>query len=202
MLAFAGSSLVALVTARASDSDSARHLGVQARALVGPALLYGFQDVGAKGSGSTRGIGFGFDFALGAIVSENLALDMDLVLARSASAEHGTLTDTAFSAVFLGGGLTYWLMPANVYLSASIGMSRSSVQGSAVHLDVEIPKAEQSRIGVGAHLALGKQFWLSRRTTLGASLSLMSGVAANPSGGADTSRYVLAAMAALSFTVH
>jgi hypothetical protein len=197
-------SLATVSIARADDiaPADARHLGVQARLLAGPALLYGFQDVGANGSGRTSGVGVGIDFALGSMVGERLALDMDLVFARSASAEHGTLSDTAFSAVFLGGGLTYWLMPANVYLAASLGLSRSSVQGSVVHLDVAIPNAEQSNIGPGAHLALGKQFWLSQRATLGATLSAMSGFGANPTGGANTERYVLAAMAAVSLTYH
>jgi len=189
-------SLATVSIARADDiaPADARHLGVQARLLAGP--------VGANGSGRTSGVGVGIDFALGSMVGERLALDMDLVFARSASAEHGTLSDTAFSAVFLGGGLTYWLMPANVYLAASLGLSRSSVQGSVVHLDVAIPNAEQSNIGPGAHLALGKQFWLSQRATLGATLSAMSGFGANPTGGANTERYVLAAMAAVSLTYH
>jgi hypothetical protein len=188
--------------ARASDPDEARHLGVQLRFLGGPALLYAFQDVGPGASGRARGVGMAFELALGAMVSEGLALNMDLVLARSGDAEHGVLKETAFSAVHFGGGVTYWLMPANVFLAASIGLARSSIEGSPVHVAIEIPTNEQSKIGVGAHLALGKQWWLSRRVGLGATLSLLSSVAANPSAGRDTNRYVLAAMAALSATLH
>jgi hypothetical protein len=186
----------------ASDTDENRHLGVQVRALVGPALLYAFQDVGPGESGTTRGVGAAFEVALGTMVSENLALNMDLVLARSADAEHGVLTDTNFSAVHFGAGVTYWLMPANVYLAGSIGLARSSIEGSPVHLDIELPTNEQSKIGVGAHLAIGKQFWLSRRVGLGATLSLLSSAAANPAAGLDTSRYVVAAVAALCATLH
>jgi len=189
--------------AKADPGDEPhRHLGVQLRALAGPALLYGFQDVGRYAPGTTHGVGFGVDVALGQMLSETLALDMDLAFARSASAEHGTLTHTAFNAVFLGGGLTYWLMPANVYLAASLGLSRSSVQGSTVHLGIDVPNPEQSRVGPGAHLALGKQFWLSQRVGLGASLSLLTGVSGNPSGGADTNRYLLALMLALTASLH
>ncbi len=188
--------------ARAAEPDPAHHLGAQARLFAGPALLYGFQSVGEGGSGRTRGVGVGVDFALGTTLAEDLALDMDLMFARSASAEHGTLADTAFSAVFLGGGLTYWLMPANLYLTGSLGVSRSSVQGSPVHLDVTLPSSEQSAVGFGAHLALGKQLWITRGVGLGATLSLLSGVAANPTGGADTDRFVLVAVAALCATLH
>jgi hypothetical protein len=188
--------------AHAGEPEPDRHLGVQVRALLGPALLYGFQDVGAGSSGTTRGVGVGLDFALGSMVAQRLALNMDLGFARSADAEHGTLRNTAFSSVFLGGGVTYWLMPANVFLAGSLGLSRSSVQGSPVHLDLAIPTSEQSRIGVGAHLALGKQFWVSRRVGLGAVLSLISGLAANPGGGADSNRYVLAATLGLCATLH
>lgn len=197
-----GCLIFGLGRARASEPDSARHLGVQVRAFGGPALLYAFQDVGPGVSGTTRGVGAAFDFALGAMVSESLALNMDLVLARSADAEHGVLKDTAFSAVHLGAGVTYWWMPANLYFAASLGLSRSSVEGSPIHLEIEIPTHEQSRIGVGAHLALGKQWWLSRRVGLGATLSLLASTAGNPAAGRDTNRYVVAAIAALSATIH
>jgi hypothetical protein len=188
--------------AHAQESTEARHLGVQVRALVGPALLYGFQDVGPGASGKTNGVGAEFGFALGAMLTENLALNMDLLLARSANAEHGVLRNTVFAAVYMGAGATYWLMPANLYLAGSLGFSRSSVEGSPIHFDIEIPTNEQSRIGVGAHLALGKQFWLSQRVGLGAALSLLSTMASNPAAGRDTNRYVLVALAALCATVH
>lgn len=195
--------LACLGRARASEPDDApRHLGVQLRAFGGPTLLYAFQDVGAGASGTTRGVGVAFDLALGAMVSERLALNMDLVLLRSADAEHGVLQNTVFSAVHLGVGATYWLMPANVYLAGSLGLSRSSIEGSPVHVQIEIPTHEQSEIGVGAHLAIGKQFWLSRRVGLGATLSVFGSTAGNPAAGRDTNRYVLAATAALALTLH
>lgn len=186
----------------AQQAASAHHLGAQLRGFVGPAFLYAVQDVGNEAADKATGFGVAFNFALGSMVSEDLALNMDLVLAHSPSAAHGVLDDSVFSAVHLGAGLTYWWMPANVFVAASLGLARSSVGGSPVRLGIEIPVNESSDIGFGTHLALGKQFWLSRRFCLGATLSLLASAANNPVGGRDTNRYALVTSAALTATLH
>jgi hypothetical protein len=188
--------------ARAQDLQSDRHLGVQLRATSGPALIWAFQDVGQGASGNTRGIGAAFDLALGTMIGDAIALNMDLVLVHSADAEHGVLRDTVFSAVHFGGGITYWIMPENLYLAASIGFARSSVEGNPVRVGIEIPTADQSAIGAGAHLAFGKQWWVSRRVGLGATLSALSSVAGTHGSGRDSNRYVLAVVAAFCATLH
>lgn len=177
-------------------------MGVQLRALVGPSYLYAFQDVEEKDASTVSGLAVAFEFALGTMVSDELALNMDLVLARADGVEHGVLDDAVFTALHAGVGATYWLMPANIYLAASIGAARTSVEGEPVRLGVEIPNSDASNIGVGLHLALGKQWWVSPRWGLGASLSLLASTAENPIGGIDTNRQLLGAGVALSVTFH
>src|SRR4051812_32032779 len=95
-------------SASAQNEQADRHMGVQLRATTGPALIWAWQDVGQGASGNTRGIGAAFDLALGTMIDDALALNMDLVFVHSADAEHGVLRDTLFSAVHFGAGVTYW----------------------------------------------------------------------------------------------
>jgi hypothetical protein len=178
------------------------HLGVQLRTALGPAYLSASQSLGDGQRDSVAGLGAGFNVALGAMVGERLALNMDLVLLRSSDAEHGVLQETTFSALHLGGGITYWLMPANVYLAASLGLARSSVEGNPVRIGVELPTADASDLGAGVHLVAGKQWWVSRRVGLGASLSLLGSIANNPIGTRDSPRLLLGATLAFSASLH
>jgi hypothetical protein len=193
---------VLLCSAARAQEPAAQHLGVQLRAVVGPAYLTATQSLPGGGDDPVDGFGAGFNVALGAMIGEQLALDMDLVLVRSTDAEHGVLEDTTFSALHLGGGLTYWLMPANVYLAASLGLARSSVAGNPVRLGVELPTGDASDLGAGLHLAAGKQWWLSRRVGLGATLSLLGSVANNPVAGHDSPRLLFGAVLGFTASLH
>jgi hypothetical protein len=178
-----------------------RHLGVQLRGVAGPSYLHAVQAVAGEQT-TISGPGMQVEFALGHMVGERFALNMDLVVAHSFSAEYGVLADTTFTALHLGAGATYWLMPANVYLAGSIGFARSSVEGEPVRIDIEVPTSDPSEIGVGLHLAVGKQWWVSERVGLGATLSLLSSVANNPIGGEDTDRLLFGAALGFSATLH
>ena len=185
-----------------AQEPSPRHLAVQLRAALGPTYLTAVQSLADGSEDPVHGFGAGFDVALGAMVSEQLALNMDLVLLRSTDAERGVLDDTTFSALHLGGGLTYWVMPANLYLAGSLGLARSSVAGNPVRLGVELPTQDASDLGAGVHLAAGKQWWLSRWLGLGATLSLLGSVANNPIAGHDSPRWLFGATLAFTATLH
>jgi len=184
-----------------SDEPPRAHLGVQLRGVAGPAVLHAVQELGGE-QNTLDGFGAAFEFALGTMVGENLALNMDLLVAYSGAADYGVLQDTLFTAIHLGAGVTYWFMPANVFVAGSIGAARSSIEGNPVRIDIEVPTSDPSEIGLGAHLALGKQWWVSRRVGLGAALSLLSSIASNPDGGADTDRIVLGGMLGFCVTLH
>ena len=106
-----------------------------------------------------------FNFAFGGIVARNLVVhatlwgwsidDPDLKLT-------GMGTETVkgdFGLGALGAGITYYFMPANVYLSGSAGIGRISLDTSGV--DTE------TGTGPAVDLTLGKEWWVTRKWALG-----------------------------------
>ena len=194
---------VAWSAAPARAAQDSRHLGVQLRLLAGPSYLHASQNLG-HGQFDELRTAFAVEFALGHMVSDNLALGLDLWMAYSGAASRGVLASTNFSAVHVGAGATYWLMPANVYLSGSLGAMRSSVEAAPIRVGtkLELPAEEVSDLGLGVHLAAGKVFWLDPRWTLGASASLLFGAANNPIAGTGSTRYLFGLCAMLTFGFH
>lgn len=195
-------SAAAAVSAQSAPGEPS-HLGVQFRALAGPGYVYAWQDLGESGTDTIEGVALAGNVALGAMVADDLALDMDLVLVRSPDVSYGVLDSTEFTAVHLGVGLTWWLMPANVYLAGSLGAARTSVQNAPARVaDLEIPTDDTSDLGIGAHLAVGKLWWVDVRWGLGVSFSLALSTAGNDVAGAGSNRHLVAPMLALSATFH
>jgi hypothetical protein len=105
------------------------------------------------------------DIAIGAVVTENLAIhatlfgwlisdpDVDGVLGSGTAS--GDADMTAF-----GVGVTYYFMPVNIYLSASLGAGSFSATG-----DIE----GESDSGLAGQLTAGKEWWVSNRWGLGVS---------------------------------
>ncbi|MDH5676748.1 MAG: hypothetical protein OEZ06_31815 [Myxococcales bacterium] len=207
MLRLVGTMMAVLAVLLAAASAKAqarprRHMGVQLRLEVGPSYLYAFQDVGEPESVTISGGALGAGLSLGEMVSDDLALNMDLRFARAGGAEHGVRSEAVFAAVHFGVGLTYWLMPANVYLAASLGAVRSSVEGEPVRIGVEIPNSDSSDVGLGLHLGAGKLWWVSTRWGLGLGCSLMLSTADNRIGGTDTNRNLVGLGLSLTTTYH
>jgi hypothetical protein len=194
---------VAWNAAPAHAQQDSRHLGVQLRVLAGPSYVHASQSLGHGQSDEISGAALALNFVLGHMVSANLALGLDLWMAYSAAASRGVLASTNFSAVHVGAGASYWLMPANVYLSGSLGLMRSSVEAAPIRVgtNLELPSEEVTNLGLGLHLEAGKVFWLDPRWTLGASASLLFGAASNSVGGTSSTRYLygLCAMLVLGF---
>ena len=77
-------SALATSPVRAQAVDEYRHLGIQLRLVAAPAYLHATQELGPEDT-QIEGFGALFGVALGAMVGERLALDMDLVLAPAAT---------------------------------------------------------------------------------------------------------------------
>jgi hypothetical protein len=109
------------------------------------------------------GIGGNFQAAIGAVVAPNLALHgtMWAWFVGSPSAKLAGQDVGQFSGNLnlsaLGGGGTYYFMPANVYLSGNLGVGQLSTEGSS------------SDAGIVMDLALGKEWWVSSKWGLGLS---------------------------------
>jgi hypothetical protein len=109
------------------------------------------------------------NFAIGGVVAPNLAIhgtfwgwsmsDPDAELTISGvGTDSGTLNGTvSMSAV--GGGLTYYFMPVNLYLSGSVGIG-------SLHLDSDLSEKDTDS-GVAVDFTLGKEWWVGNSWGLG-----------------------------------
>ena len=105
------------------------------------------------------------NFAFGGIVAPNLALhgtlygwslsDPDLEVNGVTGTLEGDVTAAA-----LGAGLTYYLMPANVYFSGSLGIGRLTVDGPG-NFDGDTDR------GLMLDVTVGKEWWVGDGWGLG-----------------------------------
>src|SRR5262245_38900549 len=104
------------------------------------------------------------NFAIGGTIGNNLILhgtlwgwdisDVDLEVNEQ---EVNTNADVSLGAV--GGGLTYYFEPSNIYLSGSIGVGQLSFGDSG--------GLEDSDTGLAADVLLGKEWWVGNSWGLG-----------------------------------
>lgn len=104
------------------------------------------------------------NFAFGAIVSPNLAVHATLFgwSVTDPDFEYGSLyrkADGDLSLGAIGAGITYYIMPANVYLSGSIGIGVLSFDGSGEKGD--------SDGGPAVDMTIGKEWWVGSNWGLG-----------------------------------
>jgi hypothetical protein len=101
------------------------------------------------------------EIAVGWAVMENLILHGTLSLAHQSSVKkYGSepYSDDEASTLlgFFGAGATYYFMPANVYVTGSIGLGGLSQTSGHDHEDFE------SNTGFGTSIAIGKEWWIGR----------------------------------------
>ena len=122
------------------------------------------------------------NIAIGGIVARNLALhgtvfgwlvsDPDVEIPGLGS---GTLSKTDLDLTGYGGGITYYLMPANVYLSASAGAGK---------LTTDSPSGDfESDTGFVGEITLGKEWWVGSSWGLG--VAGAAGLHSIPDSGVD-----------------
>jgi hypothetical protein len=113
-----------------------------------------------KLSGTTADL----NFAIGAIVTPNLALHGTIFgwLISDPTVEmngdSGTATGTDLDLSAYGAGVTYYLMPANVYFSGSLGFGSLSTSGVV---------SGNTDAGPVLDLTIGKEWWVSNGWALG-----------------------------------
>jgi hypothetical protein len=105
------------------------------------------------------------NFAIGAIVSPNLAIhgtifgwsvsDPDVEL----GGQTGEAEDVTLSLSCIGPGITYYIHPANVYLSASVGAAVLTAEEDGDDFETDT--------GVAADLTVGKEWWVGGKWGLG-----------------------------------
>lgn len=139
-----------------------RHLGFAMRLDAGP----GYTSTSASAfDASMKGGSFAFGLVLGGAVSEDFILGGDIwgTTVFSPTLTQGSLSvstsNSSFSLTGFGLNLTYYFMPANVYVSLSPSLTTVSltVGGASGSTD----------LGFGMKLAVGKEWWISDHWGLG-----------------------------------
>ncbi len=147
------------------DLKSHRHEGVYVRLYIGPA----YTRMTASEAGSDyaiKGSGGAFGIAVGWAIKDNLILYGQLFddIAMDPTVERDgvstTANDTAAGVVGPGIGLTYYLMPTNLYLSATLGMTQLTIQEDGEEVG-------ETDFGPGLSAMFGKEWWVSANWGLG-----------------------------------
>lgn len=110
------------------------------------------------------GVAGDVNFAVGAVVFDNFALhgslfgwsimNPTLELGAGSGEVDGYLTLSG-----LGVGLTYYIMPANIYISPSVGLRRLTLESGGITSNTEM--------GLMLDLTLGKEWWVGGSWGLG-----------------------------------
>jgi hypothetical protein len=144
-----------------------RHRGFFMRLALGPGY-YRMWATSAEGTMQLRAAGGGLSLSMGGALSENFvlygeaALQSTLDPAVDTYAGRAARPGTSVTTAALGAGLGYYLMPAHVYLAASLLVA----QARAVDRPTE-QLLGKTDLGPGLALSLGKDWWLSPSWTIG-----------------------------------
>ncbi|HEX9251144.1 MAG TPA: hypothetical protein VF870_02830 [Ignavibacteriaceae bacterium] len=151
-----------------SSSNINNHDGFFLRMLLGFGQTDLTEEMDYGGDLKMSGVGTEFRVQIGGCVSENLILFGDLggVVVMSPNIEwagNSTSSDnTSLTISEFGGGLTYYFMPENIYVSFSAVLPVATIEFNTT-------KGE-SKMGFGFFLSAGKEWWIAEQWGLGAAL--------------------------------
>jgi hypothetical protein len=165
--------------AKPFEDGSRKHDGFYLSLNIGPA--FGGTVLKATGSDAQsvvggneliyRGQGFIADFKIGGAIKENLILSFDLISRTITGPEvevDGNTIGTASNDIVatdntMGVGMTYYIMPHNIFLSGTVGMAKMTIENK------DTDAKGESKAGLGLHVKVGKEWWVSKNWGLGLS---------------------------------
>lgn len=113
--------------------------------------------------------GADFHFQIGGSVTENLILFGDIGGFSLTNPEMelqgatGTTEDVSVSAMGFGSGITYYIMPSNIFLSGSVMYINDTIK----YEDEDIGESDP---GIGFFISAGKEWWVGDKWGLGAAV--------------------------------
>lgn len=117
---------------------------------------------------TTRGLSGNFELAIGGSLVENLAIHGNLLVqAMGSNKQIDGVDDHRYdristSMLILGGGATYYFMPANLFLTLVLGTG-GLLEARYVDESDSVPRNEvRSGAGFGSSLSIGKEWWIGR----------------------------------------
>lgn len=159
------STLAALGSPALAESASQTHDGFLLRLNLG----FGYESLSISNSDSDLsigGFGAGANVALGGLVAADLAIQAEFfgsaVVSPNVSQDGvdlGEANDVTLNLSGLGVGITYWIMPTNLYLVGMVGLSKATieVEGSTFESDW----------GLALQAIVGKEFWVGDEWGIG-----------------------------------
>ena len=186
------------VAAAYGTSPIETHDGFYLRMGLGGGYLQSSGSMAGTGELKLSGAAVGLDFALGGVVSPNLILFGELAFLSVSSptvtlnGASGSANGVSFDHIGFGPGLAYYVEPANVYVSGALIFGKLQIQNDNNTVTA------QTKMGFGANLMVGKEWWVSPQWGLGAALQLM--LASNQDNGADVTYSTLGVALAFSAT--
>jgi hypothetical protein len=125
-------------------------------------------DIAGAADVDISGLSGSFAIDLGGAVTENLVIharmsDLSMVNPNVSvdGMDLGDADETSLTAFLFGPAITYYLMPANVYLTAAIGISWLRIT------NWNTDRAAATDIGFGLNADIGKEWWVSDDWGLG-----------------------------------
>jgi hypothetical protein len=183
---------------QARPRDQHRHVGFFLRADLGLGYLSSSESAGNETLTISGAAGFG-GLAIGGALSENNILAVHIIDAVSTnpnvSSSAGGSSSTSNTTVTLwgiGAEYTRYIMPANVYLSGTLALTRMTVESNGNSAD--------TNWGVGGRLALGKEWWVSDHWGLGLAAHLTLSTNEDPTAGGSNSLTTFGIAAVFSAT--
>ena len=154
------------------DEGYHRHKGFFLSMSAGPNFA-GITDV-SSGNFDYKFTGTGgqFDLKIGGAIKENLILHATLTsnslpgpIITSYGSTGKANNNLTIGEAMIGGGITYYIMPVNIFLSGSLGI------GDFTLVDTKGDINGTTERGVSMQLKVGKEWWVSRKWGLGVALT-------------------------------
>ena len=118
------------------------------------------------------GTGAQFDIKIGGAVIENLIIHATLTsnaMSGPKITSDGTSlkasNNTSLGEAMYGGGITYYIMPSNFFVSGSLGLGKFTV------IDSDKANSISTNGGLSMQLKIGKEWWVSKKWGLGIAMT-------------------------------
>jgi hypothetical protein len=121
-----------------------------------------------------KGSPFGARIQLGGSISKNLILFGEFGVISISEPdvtwmnEEAALTGTDLSVNDYGLGLSYYLMPSNIFISGSLNISKNTIEIN--NTDDEDATTGETDSGLGFYLSVGKEWWVGDKWAIGGAI--------------------------------
>ena len=162
----------AQTNSRNSESGYRQHRGFYLSMSLGPNFPSITDEVVGDYNLKFRGTGAQSDIKIGGALKENLILHATFTSNNitgpeisSAGSSNNTSNNVTLGEAMMGGGITYYVMPANIFFSGSLGM------GNFTLIDTDSETSISTDRGFSMQLKVGKEWWISKSWGLGVALT-------------------------------